>query len=358
MGKFVKAILQVADQGPLESLVVMLRSVGVECLYPCFDLRQELRRIGMTLVLEIDGLMKGMGYDRPLDLPPAEISDMERDDVIYVDVKAHRDYATVTKRWPNLKDRVLWYRINGGKPEHVINARGDHGDEVNPPCPILTPNLWYRKDNVGVCHDKAYACWPPFYRFDEYVYPRPYEPTEKYKHSPDKYKQSLCLIHNLTGWGYGALVDNVRKLGVMCYGAGSPDGLIQHREIKVRLSNSLCMVHLKSSDAPGYALYEALAAGCPIVCSRRLIWRNRMQDLFIPGKTCLVFDRETHDGLTPDDVDSCTQEIAGHLKALVDPGYNQAIGRAGQARLKELMWSENKVEDVESLRVFMQRSFQ
>lgn len=382
-----KAILQVADTGPLESLVVMLRSVGVECLYPSYQLRQELRRIGMTLVLEVEGLMKGWGYDRPFDIPPAELGDMDRDDVVYVDVKAHRDYAKVVRRWPNLADRVLWYRIQGGQPEHVVKPSGeDCGDEVNPPCPVLTPNLWYRCrsqceycggfhlefDEDSQCCGKrsnlvgvpweAYSCWPPFHRFDEYVYPRPFTPPEErskkvYQPSCMKYEAPLCLIHNLAGWGYGALVENVRKLGVLCYGAGSPDGLIQHREIKVRLTNAVAMVHLKSSDAPGYALYEALAASCPVVCSRRLIWRNRMQDLFIPGETCLVFDRETHDGLSEKDVDDCTKEIAGHLKSLADPAYNRRIGEAGRERLRELMWSESKPADVASLRSFIERHF-
>lgn len=341
-----KAILQVADQGPLESIVVMLRSIGIECLYPCFNLRQELRRIGMTLVLEIESLVKGMGYDRPFDIPPAELSDMERGDIIYVDVKAHRDYSKVTSRWPNLKNRVLWYRIQGGQPEHVVNARGDHGNEVSPPCPILTPNLWYREP--GPWGDMSYSCWPPFYRFNEYCLPRP--PTELYT-----FQRPICLTHNLVGWGYGGLIEEVRKLGVICYGNGSPDGLIQHQEVRPALASALALVHLKSSDAPGYSLYEALASGCPVVCSRRLIWRNRMQDLFIPGETCLVFDRETHEGLTDAEVISCKAEIQLALSKLANPVYNRKIGQAGKEKLRQLMWSKDRSEDVASLRAFLDK---
>lgn len=223
-------------------------------------------------------------------------------------MKAHRNGPKLWQAFPALKERTLWYRINGGKPEHVINERGDHGDEINPPCPVLTPNQWYKDKSVmsrgGLSN--AYTCWPPFYRFDEYLDRYPRKPTEP----------PLCLIHGIEGWGYRDLVEPMRKLGVGCYGVNAPDGLINHRDIPKRLSKALCMVHLKSSDAPGYALYEAMAAGCPIVCTRRLIWRCRMEELLIPGETCLVFDRETHEGLTKKDVEECLAEVGGHLREL------------------------------------------
>jgi hypothetical protein len=117
------------------------------------------------------------------------------------------------------------------------------------------------------------------------------------------------------------------------------------------------MVHLKSNDAPGYALYEALASGCPVVVPRRLIWRCRMGDLFVPGETCLVFDRETHADLSPQEVEECEAEVLGHLGALRDPAFNRKIGEAGRGRLKSLMWSANRPEDVSSLRGFMSRHF-
>ena len=117
------------------------------------------------------------------------------------------------------------------------------------------------------------------------------------------------------------------------------------------------MVHLKSSDAPGYALYEGLAAKCPLIVSRRLIWRNRMQDLLIPGETCLTFDRETHDPLNEEDIRSCTEEIAQHLKTLSNPTENERIGMAGYERLRQVMWSETNPSDVESLKQFMERHY-
>lgn len=350
------AILQVADTGPLESLVVMLQSVGYTCALPSRSLLGELRRIGLDTVLDWRDLVAHWGYDVPMNLPEAGLADMATA-ALYVDVKAHRGYHSVVAHWPNLRGRVLWYRINGGQPEHVVNQRGDHGDEVNPPCPVLTPNQWYREESYPAYHGddsieqvkygwagRAYCMWPPFYRMSDYNFKR-----------QDKLDSPICLIHNLEGWGYGKMVEPLRELGVRCHGVRSPDGLINHREVGVRLSKAIAMVHLKSNDAPGYALYEALASACPVICTRRLIWRCRMEELLIPGKTCLVFDRETHDGLSSLDVAQCTEEIKHHLKFLTSQENNRAIGEAGKARLQEVMWTEKK--DKKSLADFFTRNF-
>lgn len=339
------AILQCADQGPLESLVAMLNSVGYGCALPSEALRSRLRSLGCDTVLSPADLTRGMGYDPPAPLPEAGTADMERA-ALYVDVKAHRNGPKVWREWPALKGRTLWYRINGSRPEHVINERGDMGDEINPPCPVLTPNLWYAEE--GPWGGRAYACWPPFVRFGEYGPRRAWN-------GGGPWDDSVCLLHNAKGWGYRALFPAMRRLGVRIYGASSPDGLIQHSQVRHLLSRALCMVHLKSNDAPGYSLLEALAAGCPVVCTRRLIWRCRMHDLLIPGKTCLVFDRETHDPLSDADVADCTREVGEHLDRLRDPVENRRIGLAGHERLKDVMWREDR--DGESLRGFFRRNF-
>jgi hypothetical protein len=303
-----------------------------------------------------------MGYEPPIPLGYFGPKSMKHVD-LFVDVKAHQTYHRLCHAY-DLEGKILWYRINGGKPEHVIKLDGtDCGDEVHPPCPVLTPNQWYRleweKDFVNeggkqpATRDRrtpwtAYVCWPPLFSFRKY-----YEERGRVD-APDR---PICLIHNLHGWGYGALVEPFRELGILMHGDRSPDGLVNHRQVPHLLSKALAYVHLKSNDAPGYALYEALAAACPVVCTRRLIWRCKMQDLFIPNETCLVFDRETHDGLTLEDVVNCTAEVKGHLERLCDPVENRRIGMNGHKRLKELMWSVNREEDVASLKAFMERNF-
>lgn len=380
-----KAILQVADTGPLESLVVMLRSVGYECFLPDDSIKSELRGLGCDCVLDVKALVENWGYSQPMDLPLANKVMMGTAD-LYVDVKAHRNGPKIWGRWPNLAKKTLWYRINGGKPEHVIrrdadgNIIEDCGDERNPPCPVLTPNLWYTETleriplaeqslmepgeatlniDAGRFHnqqvrstpwaDRSYACYPPFYRFDNYF-------TKNSR--TIEYLDPICLTHNLKGWGYEKLIERIRALGVKCHGRSSPDDLIPHSEVAGKLSKTLAMVHLKSSDAPGYSLYEALAAGCPLVVSKRLIWRNRMQDLLIPEETCLVFDRKTHEGLSDQDVNECELAIGTALNRLKDPILNKRIGMAGRAKLQEVMWSDEREGDVASLDIFMKGMFQ
>lgn len=372
------AILQVADTGPLDSLVEMLQSVGYRCLLPDAGLRDALKRLGCDCVLDPKALQREQGYDPPaFELGGAVLSDMKFNCDLFVDVKAQKNCGKVTTCWPNLRGRVLWYRINGGKPEHVVDARGDHGDEVNPPCPVLTPNQWYvrclaclgvghRTDGHGgakVCsrcgrscqENRAYCCWPPFVKAKEYSFPRVGSETKRLYQN---YLPPMCLVHNLRGWGYGApLAGLIGEFGIRCYGVGSPDGLIHHREVKVRLSEALAYVHLKSSDAPGYSLYEALASACPVVCTRRLIWKNRMEELLIPGETCYVFDRPTHDPICAEELAEIRADLGAALKALSSSQENRRVGENGRRQLKELMWSKDKPEDVESLRNFFACNF-
>lgn len=425
------AILQVADQGPLESLAYMLESAGIHCLIPSKSLLSHLRDLGCDTVLNPSDLHRQYGYEFPTLIsgrafPEAGLSHLEQRDVLYFDVKAHRNGPKIWKRYKSLQSRTCWYRINGGKPEHVykpcgrcfgagqirVNKDGveaheplrytdqlvpcpsckggkefDHGNELDPPCPILTPNQWYKDrcllepmcrschddkpieqcpacyygDNIGCsfdekecpqwsCHNArtpAYVCWPPFLRESSY-YPK----HNRYS----TYDPPVCLIHNINGWGYGALVEPFRSMfSLRCFGTGSPDGLIDHTLVPKLLATSIAMIHLKSSDAPGYAIYESLAAACPVICTRRLIWRCQMQDLLIPNETCLVFDRETHDPLTDEDVAACLSEVSSHLLALSSSSENARIGLAGRDQFLKTMWSKGR--DLTNFKSWLRRTF-
>lgn len=363
-----QAILQVADSGPLDSLVEMLSSVGYECYLPSRSLKDALKSLGCDNISDITTLVKNEGYELPREnLKEASLLDMDSCD-LYVDVKGHRNGPKVWKTWPRLRDRTLWYRINGGKPEHVVNKRGDMGDEVSPPCPVLTPNQWYHHQglwsNGPVTTErkypwwgKSYCCWPPFVGFEDYSFPRPHSWQAGNVHRDSRYTAPICLVHNFQGWGYGALLEVAREFGTRIHGKGSPDGLIQHREVKVQLSQVLCYLHLKSSDAPGYALYEALASACPVVCSRRLIWKNRMEELLVPGETCYVFDRPTHDPISQEEVEECRKEIGYAMKSLSNSQENVRVGENGRRKLLSLMWSKDRLADVASLKSFFARNF-
>lgn len=361
------AVVNCAATGPLESIVAMFRAVGWECRVPNDALVWHLsRELGFDSTMTVRGMCEREGTESPFPITPATVADLSSCD-LFVDVKGHRNGPRLWSTYPRLKNRTLWYRINGGKPEHVVTPDKDYGDEVNPPCPVLTPNMWYGLDCLEVKElyrppymeavpsvhalGRSYVCWPPFVRFDEYL---PKHPRRQPWIDP------LCLVHNLAGWGYARWADGCRKLGVKIYGRNSPDGLIQHDMLKALLSRALAMVHLKQNDAPGYALYEAMAAGCPLVVSERMVEKCRMHEMFVDGETCLFFDRLdepdlTHGGADDGRIAEAVARVGALLERLRDPEFNRRIGTAGRERLKSLMWRADR--DGPGLAAWLERNF-
>jgi hypothetical protein len=329
------AILQLADAGPVESTAAMLQSAGYRVFLPDDELKDILRSLGCDTVLDAKALTEGMGYD-PIDFPEAEPEVMDYCD-LYLDVKG-RNIPKVVAQWPRLEKRSAWIRYNGGEP--VITDHG--GDEINPGCPIITANMWYRG------RQDSYVCWVPFVRFHEYL------PRLDLDVAKPKWTDPLCLIHNVDGWGYRQVVPLVRAMGVRCHGShGSPDGLIPHSAVPAALSTALAYVSLRSNDCPGYAMYEAAAAACPMILPRRLISRMQMQDWLVEGETCLCFDGHEPTPIHPQE---CALEIKAALNRLRNPAENERIGQAARSRLLELMWNEGR--DGGDFRAWMERVFE
>jgi len=90
--------------------------------------------------------------------------------------------------------------------------------------------------------------------------------------------------------GYGEIVDRcTENLNVKCFGKGSPHGQIRHSEVPYKVATGKALVHLKSVDCPGWALYEALLGGCPVITGRFLNSRMLAYELLEHDKTCLEF---------------------------------------------------------------------
>lgn len=340
------AILNHPDTGAAESMAVMMRAIGWECAFPSEEVKDELRRIGCDTVCDIKSLVDHWGYEPPFQMPIATMDDMRGMHSVFMDVKAHRNGDKIVGRWPNLERRICWHRVNGSPPEIVPGK----GDEINPQCgghllPILTPNMCYAKP--GPWSDRSYTYWPPFYRFHEY-YP-------KHGRKGDAWVNPVCFVHSVLNWGYGIMVPSAREMGVKCYGVRSPDGLVPHTQIPKLLSETLCMVHLKSNDAPGYAIYEACAAACPTILTWQLINRCNMHDLFEPDETCLLFEGLNSLERGPIDVKDCTRQLQAALSFLQDSVENERIGKNARNRLQEIMWSPDNATHVSSLKEFMGR---
>lgn len=360
------AICQIGHPGSLESLVVMLRSLGYGCFICGEQLRDHLRSLELDTVVSAKAMAEGWGTNLLWNLPEADSRFLHHKSILYIDTKAHRNGPKLWKHYPHLESRTLWYRINGARPCIVPGK----GDEINPPCSVLTPDPWYNKDldfnreGRGVLPqstlDKSYSCWPPFARWDQHQQERVPLWQLPNRHP---YVHPVCLTHNLSGWGYGDVGEHLRSsIGLKCYGGyGSPDGLFPYHQIPNLLSVARCLVHLKSQDCPGYSLYEALASACPVIISRMMIAWCKMQDLFIEDVTCLCYDKEypVEGGApaVPIDVEGCITEIETQVERLKDPELNRRIGENGRERLRQIMWSPIANSTVTSFSKFMERYF-
>lgn len=376
------AIFNNADTPEIESTAVMLRAAGYDDIRYCGpDLRNALQAAGCDTVLAVQQ-MYALGYDAVENaITPATVKDMDRAD-LFVEIKV-RNVPRIEARWPRLKGRVLYKRVNGAAPE--ICAKG--GDEVRLPCPVLTACLWYGVPRYRNCdnphgqqegdheryrpcpledqladaasvrlHDtdsNAYVMWPPYPRSAEY------DRIDRTHLRREDYGHPFGICHRVDAWGYKPIVSEVADMGVNLFGNGSPAGQISHRHVAALCATGLALVHLKSVDCPGWALYEAMLSGVPVVTGRLLNSRMLAYGLLEHGETCLEFGVPASQGYGrgPMEYPKCAQDIREALERLRDPDENKRIGEAGRKRLNALMWSAGDAEDVASFRKFMARHF-
>lgn len=372
------AVFQNGDEPELASTAVLLRAAGYDVKYCGPTLRKALTDAGCDTVLSVEH-MYALGYDR-LDptIGPASLEDMERCD-LFLEIKV-RNIPKIIARWPRLAKRIAWKRVNGSCPE--ICPKG--GDEVNLPCPVITACLWYGTDRYRhgkaiqpqssdehlasravtlqdhlaaaadiQLHDTesmAYVFWPPYPRSGEY--------DRIDRSGLSRFDPPFGVCHNVYAWGYRDLVDRcVQSYGCRFHGNGSPAGQVPHSAVPGIAARALAMVHLKSVDCPGWALYEALLAGCPVVTGRLLNSRMLAYGLLEDGVTCYEFGvpATLEYGRGDPDLEKCFTDIGAALEKLRDPAENRRVGEAGRKRLNDLMWSERR--DGDSFRAFLARHF-
>ena len=344
------AILQMADTPQIESSAVMLRHAGYEVKVCGTQLRNAIQKTGCDTVLAVQSMLDA-GYDA-LDptIKEASLDDMERCD-LFCEIKV-RNVEKIWSRWPRLRGKTAWWRVNGARPEHVIKPDGkgnmeDCGNEMDPPCPVISANLWYGTEEYNK-QGRNYVFWPPYPRAAEY------DPSRR--KDLIRMDNPFCLCHGINGWGFYAILARCAALGVNVYGVNAPMGVIHHSKVPNLVPNGLAMVHIKSVDCPGWAIYESMLGGCPIVVARLLINRMRGQELFKEGSTCLAFGMPGDEtGRGPMEFDQCVLEIATAIDKLKDPDYNRKIGFAGRERLLKLIWSVDR--DGPGFKAYMERVF-
>ena len=363
-------IFQNGDEPQIVSTAAMMKAAGYDTMYCGQALRQELSSAGCDTVLG-PNTMESLGYDiLPEYLKPAEPRHMERCD-LFLEIKV-RNVPKITTRWPRLKNRIAWWRVNGAQPE--ICPKG--GDEVNLPCPVITACFWYgteryrnavnSQQQASLEHEAnqpardpgpvtysdngmAYVFWPP------YPHSHHYDIIDRSKLTT--YDPPYTLCHSARAWGYAQIIDDCVGLGVKIYGNRSPAGQIQHQQVPSLVRTAKALVHLKSVDCPGWALYEAILGGCPVITPRLLNSRMIAYDLLQHGKTCYEFGvpASLEYGRGDMNFPKCLEDIKEALDKLSDPEENRRIGEAGRKRLHELMW--NEARDGDDWRRFMKRHF-
>lgn len=328
MGNRPLAILNMADTPQIETTAYMLEYGGYEVKILDPALAAELRRIGCDTVIEHKSMLD-VGYDK-LNMPIQKASVKEMDECsLFCEIKC-RNVPHIRKRWPRLQNKICWWRVNGARPE--ICPKG--GDEINIDYPVVGANLWYGTEEYNKA-GRNYTFWPP--------YPRAADYDPKRREGRTTFDSSFCLCHGINGWGFYGILARCIAMGVDVYGVNAPKGILSHFKVPDLVANGLCMTHIKSVDCPGWALYESMLGGCPVIVANLLINRMYAKDLFIPGETCMSFGPPGDEtGRGDMKFDECVQDIANALDYLKVIENNRRIGFAGRAKLLEVMWNEER----------------
>lgn len=309
-----KITLSGIDTKPAESLALMLESIGYDVYMLTDDAISRYRQRGYTGGVE-QGLLRSMGY---MD---AKIKPTDTVEGIFVDLKL-RDLESMLKIHPEVKG--VLYVINGGWDDY--EHYGDH-------YPTITNNFWIRN---------AFHMYSPMVG------------DLKPKETPGT-EPPMDLLHNAFNWGMKSyLQDIIDKTGLRVYGSyGSPMGLIKNDRVGEYLTNSMAFVHIKASDCPGWALWEAFATATPVVVMDLFVKRMKFEDLYIDGETCLtwgtnVFVQDPNDPriireFVDREMPRALEELYAKIELLKDPEYNLKIGRQGhEVWKKKVEWTPEK----------------
>ena len=279
-----KALVNVPHPEAVHSIRIMLESVG-------FEVVRERDRSAEYVV-------QSLVYE-PYEMKSVATPDFD----LYVHVKPEQ-----------LKSPGLLFFINGGN-------RGENDFGV----PTVTSNFYF---------EKAFRTYVPYFN----------RHGLKPRGKRESFGRPMGLLHGGKGWGYMRYFPLLSPY-VDIWGASCPQGILPQMCVKEKLEKALCFVHLKSNDAPGYALYEAFASGAPIIVPRFFVENCKFQELFVDGETCLMFDNDDAKANkeTDEEKRKVVEQILGLIERLRDPEENYRIGMNGLFKWRELTrWTPEK----------------
>lgn len=310
-----KVTLSGIDTKPAESLALMLESIGYEVFMLTDQAISDYRNKGYTGGVD-QALLRSMGY---MD---AKIKPTDKVEGIFVDLKL-KDLESMLKIHPEVQGWL--YPINGGYDDY--EHYGDH-------YPTITNNFWIRN---------AFHVYSP--NVGEL------KPKDKPGTEPP-----MDLLHNAFNWGMKSyLQDIIDKTGLRVFGSyGSPMGLIKNDKVGEYLTNSIAFVHIKASDCPGWAIWEAFATATPVVVMDLFVKRMKFEDLYIDGETCLtwgsdIFEQDPKDPriikeFVDERMPAALEELYAKVQKLKDdPEYAHQLGLRGhEAWKKKVEWTPEK----------------
>lgn len=278
--------------------------------------------------------------------PQAGMNELRRCD-LFVTVK-HYNLPLLEGAFPFLKGKILWFDINGGEPGVYIDAAPQKTYPWTVPVPYVSANKRYAEGTKT--NGPRYVCWPPLVESEK-------ERHLNLAHRREVTGSPICLVHNVYYWGYGWAVDDLReRVGLKAYGShGSPDGLRPPGEVPDMLRTTVCYVHLKSHDCPGYSLYRALLAACPIVLTRQFVEFTGFTDLYVDGETCLMVDDDADLKFPARSNLLVNRFVAAIDRLRKDQDLAKHVAGQGRRRLVDLMWHPDR--DGPGFKKFLQANF-
>lgn len=187
----------------------------------------------------------------------------------------------------NIKAKIIYYCGNGDIENNQI---------------LSIKNLWTANKNAyNLSTSKNKLYWQGILAETEKAYTP--EPTSESHHGfscyinrlKDTYPTSFEMIEKSNSI--------YKKIGgrekIYLYGQNNPDGMLHmgkyyhNDEVLEKMKSSIAILHIKTTDAPGFSLMRALLLGKPLIVTEMFLKNTKMHNI-LNKNTCFITDSENN----------------------------------------------------------------